>query len=382
MRVLSYTTLYPGPEQPLHGLFVKHRLDRLSEKYEVQVVAPVDILRTPRHVVNRGRAGSGVLHPWCALPPRWGKHRDGDWLFRQTWPQIRRALRLDRYDVLDLHYAYPDGFAGGRVARALNKPYVLSVRGSDLNVLARCPRRRPLIAQTVCGAAAVIAVSSALGRAAVSLGADPARVHVIPNGVDRAMFYPVDRPEARRRLGWDPRGYAVVSVGRLAPVKGFDVLIAAMEVLLARGLDVRAYIVGQGEERGALARTIASRGLGGRVVLCGPMAQADLRWCYGAADLFALMSRSEGCPNVVLEALACGTPVVGTRVGGVPDLMADGRHGALVAPGDADDAAHAMAGALNTRWDRDALAAGVASNEWSAVARRHGEVLQRAAEAA
>ncbi len=384
LRVLSFTTLYPNPGKPLHGLFVKNRVEHLAAHADVEVVAPVNVSRSlpfvgavPAQVELNGLT---VHHPPFRVIPGLLKHLDGDLLFRQAWSRMRGRLDLSGFDVLDAHYAYPDGYACMRLAREIGKPYVLSLRGSDIRVLPGLPGRREPIAQALREAAAVVGVSEDLGRLAVELGADPARVHVIPNGVDRGNFHPRPRAEARERLGWAADARVLLAVGRLVPVKGYDLLLRALSVLRRR-IDValQCFIVGEGEERGNLERLVAELDLGDIVKLPGWVVPADLPDWYNGADLFCLTSHSEGCPNVALEAMACGTPVAGTAVGGIPEVIDEGRNGVLIPDREPETAASCLGEALEARWDRDGIAGNPPVRGWEEVAEAQYDVLREAA---
>jgi glycosyltransferase involved in cell wall biosynthesis len=182
------------------------------------------------------------------------------------------------------------------------------------------PSRRRGTAEALRRADRVVAVSRDLARHVVELGADPARVHVIYNGVDAEVFRPGDRAEARRRLGLDPDRTALLYVGNLLPVKGVDVLIEAAVALDARGLDFDLHVVGKGPLRPALEARARQAGLGERVRFHGVVPHDRLPDWFRAASAFVLPSRSEGVPNVLLEAAACETPFVATAVGGVPEV--------------------------------------------------------------
>jgi glycosyltransferase involved in cell wall biosynthesis len=384
LRVLSFTTLFPNPAAPVHGLFVKNRLERMARACRLTVVAPVNLGRDPRALwrvpLKEELPNLTVYHPGYALMPGVLKHLDGRFLFAQVSRRLRRLLSPADYDVLDVHYAYPDGLAGELLARRAGKPFALSVRGSDLQLLARFPRRRRLIVEVLTRAAAVIAVSRPLADAALALGADPRTLHVIPNGVDTARFFPQNREGARRRLGCLPEARLILAVGRLVPVKGLDLLVWAVATLRDRLREpLRCYIVGTGPLRRALERLIEALRLEDQIVFTGGVPQSELAFWYNAADLLCVTSHSEGCPNVVLESLACGTPVVSTDVGGVGDLLHEGRNGLLVRTRSEVEAAASMQRALRTEWDRVAICRSPAVQDWSQGAERQVELLHRIA---
>ena len=231
------------------------------------------------------------------------------------------------------------------------------------------PSRRRSIRETLHRAAAVVAVSRPLARLAEELGADPSRVHWIPNGVDRTEFHPRSRSDARRTLGWDPGRPSVLFVGRLDPIKGVRLLLESIEELRRAGLpDVACYLAGDGPLRGEIGRRVAERGLERTVILLGPVRPDRLALCYAAADLLCLPSVSEGSPNVVLESLATGTPVVAADVGDVAELLEGAAGGAVVRERTAPGFAEGMRSVLARSWNPETTAAIVASRGWDRVA--------------
>jgi glycosyltransferase involved in cell wall biosynthesis len=212
------------------------------------------------------------------------------------------------------------------LGRSLGKPVVITARGTDVNLLPeyRVPRR--LIRGAATRAAGVVAVAEALRERLIGLGVPGDRVQVLRNGVDLDLFAPQDRAAARRELGLDAAGEIVLVVGALVALKGVDLVIRAAAALR----DATFIIAGAGPDQGALQRLARDLGVEGRVRFLGPMAQHRLAVCYSAADVLVLASAREGFPNVLLEALACGTPVVATAVGGVPEIVRERVAGRLV----------------------------------------------------
>jgi glycosyltransferase involved in cell wall biosynthesis len=245
----------------------------------------------------------------------------------------RRAVRalLDSgfdFDVIDAHYFYPDGVAAALIGRALDKPVVVTARGSDLNVIAqyRWPRRQ--IRWAARRSAQVVTVSQALKERLVGIGVDRGTVSVLRNGVDLQLFHPADRSAARRRVGFESK--TLLSVGNLIESKGHHIAIRALAALP----DLRLAVVGEGELKEELRRTAELSGVAERVTFVGSVSQGELRHYYSAADALVLASSREGMPNVVLESLACGTPVICTPVGGIPEVVSDPAAGELMAQRD------------------------------------------------
>jgi len=337
IRLLTYSTLYPNPEQPRHGVFVEQRLRHLigSGGAVSRVVAPIPWFpagRQRRSEVPRveQRHGIPVTHPRYPILPGIGMAVAPFLLAAATKREVAAQLRSG-YDfvAIDAHYFYPDGVAAALIARSLNKPLVVTARGSDVNVISRylVPRRQIAWAARRC--AAIVTVSQALGKAVIALGIPADRVTTLRNGVDLESFRPVDRAATRRRLGFD--GPTLLSVGHLAEHKGHQVAVEALAALPG----VRLVMAGDGPMEARLRRLARTLGVTDRVRFAGILPQEELLWWYGAADALVLASSREGMPNVVLESLACGTPVLATPVGGVPEIVSEPAAGVLMTGRDA-----------------------------------------------
>jgi glycosyltransferase involved in cell wall biosynthesis len=278
-------------------------------------------------------------------------------MWRSVRGRVRRVLRDFRPDCVLSYWTHPDGDAAARAAREAGVPFALRVGGSDVLVLGRDPRHRPAITRVLAAADAVIAVSHDLRAKTVALGVPAGRVHVVNQGVDADRFHPGDRAAARRKLGLPDEGPLLLWVGRMAPLKGLEVLVAAAALLRDWGVAFHLHLVGDGPARAAVAADVAARGLAGRVSFAGVRTHDELPDWYRAADLTVLSSHSEGIPNVLRESLACGTPYVSTDVGGVRELSADPTV-RLVPPKDPAAFADAVAAGL-----RDAAAGRRPANE-------------------
>jgi glycosyltransferase involved in cell wall biosynthesis len=279
--------------------------------------------RVPREEI---RDGITVLHPRYPVIPKIGMQLAPWLLARWTLGAVKRLeAEHGPFDVIDAHYLYPDGVAAAYIAQVLGKPLLITARGSDVNLIAEYtgPRRRILTAADT--ASAVITVSEALRRRLLDLGADPARVHTLRNGVNPVDFQPpVDRDASRARHGMRRR--TLLSVGNLVRAKGHHLVIESLNDLPDHDL----MIAGEGPERAALQALVTERKLHERVRFTGRVAQRELVELYGAADVLVLASSREGWPNVLLESMACGTPVAATAVGGIPELITTPAAGRLL----------------------------------------------------
>ena len=337
LRLLTFSTLYPNNMRPNHGVFVENRLRHLlaSDQADSTVVAPVPWFpsRSPRFgdwAVNAGvqrtetRNGIVVHHPRYPVLPRIGMSIAPYLLYRAALPVLRRLQASRRgFDAIDAHYAYPDGVAAVWLGQALRVPTVVTARGTDVNMIPRYAIPRALIRRMIADAAALIAVSGALRDELIALGAPPGKVTVLRNGVDTTLFRPLDRNLARDRLSLTRP--TLLSVGHLIERKGHHRVIEAMMRL--PGFDL--LIVGDGPWRGRLATLVENLGLQERVRLLGARPHAELPAIYSAADALVLASSREGWANVLLEAMACGTPVIASNIPGNPEVVRESAAGVI-----------------------------------------------------
>lgn len=338
LRVLTFTTLYPNAEKPNHGVFVENRLRQTLARHDVSatVLAPVPYFpftsqmfgsygRFARVPAAEERHDVRVYHPRYPLIPKVGMSVVPRFLYRAARATCGR-LGLDKssIDVIDAHYFYPDGVAAAMLAHDLGIPFVVTARGTDLNVLPDFPVVRRQIIWAAQQASATITVSSALKQKLLALGIDSGRAAVLRNGVDLELFKPVDRDAARRRLGLS--GHIILSVGNLVPLKGHELTIDALASLT----DSTLLIAGGGPLRDALQARAKSIGVADRVRLLGEVPHTKLAELYSAADVFVLMSEREGWANVLLEAMACGAPALATNVGGNAEIVASDAAGMLL----------------------------------------------------
>ncbi len=338
LRLLTYTSLYPNAVQPTFGVFVETRLRHLvaSGRATSQVVAPVpwfpfesrcfpiysEYARMPR---EEQRHGLRVMHPRYFLIPKIGMNVAPRLLYAATAPLVARLVAGEPgVDLIDAHYAYPDGVAAAWLGRRFGLPVVLTVRGSDVNVLSHYDAPRRKILATVRSVAGLITVSRGLKDRLVELGVADQHIVVLRNGVDLRVFQPVDKDVAMRALGLD--GHVILSVGQLVALKGLDLTIRA----LAKVPDTTLLIVGEGPERNRLEALAATAGVGHRVRFVGRVAHDRLKTFFSAANLSVLASRSEGWANVLLESMACGTPVVATDIPGTREVVGAPEAGILV----------------------------------------------------
>lgn len=311
LRLLTFTTLYPSAARPNHGVFVENRLRHLlaGGEAEATVLAPVPwfpLRGGPAAPARAIRHGIAARHPRFLATPGIGMATNPLTLFAAARAELARMVAEGFvFDVIDAHYLYPDGVAAVMLARHFGKPVVLTARGSDTSQWPQMALPGRWIRWAVARADALIAVSEGLKQGLVALGVPADKVTVLRNGVDLDAFRPpVDRAAARAALG--VTGPVLVSVGALVERKGHHLTIEALRSLPGHTL----LIAGEGPERAALESLAERLGVADRVRLLGAVPHAELPRLYGAADAMVLASSREGWANVLLESMACGTPVV------------------------------------------------------------------------
>ncbi len=364
IRTLLFSTLYPSSARPLHGLFVETRLREVLRTGDVEttVLAPVPwfpsshprwhgyatMAATPLH---ESRGGIDVLHPRYPVVPKVGMSIAPFLLAAACLRPVRRLIAGGNdFDIVDAHYFYPDGVAAVMLARHFRKRVVITARGSDINVISRYAIPRRLMQWAARHADASIGVSSALADR-IRPWTSPERVHVLRNGVDLQRFRALSREDVRRKLGVDGSPL-LLSVGHLVENKGHALVIDALAEIREHFPAAELAIVGHGPDRERLARHAASRGCADRVKLVGAVEHASMIDWYNAADVLVLASAREGWANVLLESLACGTPVAATRVGGSPELLTNDRIGRLIDRRDGPSIADAILKLLGNPPDR------------------------------
>jgi teichuronic acid biosynthesis glycosyltransferase TuaC len=306
------------------------------------------LIEVPR--VERDGEGTEILHPRVVHVPAVGRSLYGGLYAASLYATLRAEVQRFGPDVLLSAFAYPDGAAMVALGAMLGLPVVIRAMGGDIHEAPKGRLRRAQIAWAL-ARARTIAVSPAMGREIEALGAPAAQVSVIPTGVDTDVFHPVERTAARAELGLPADGPVLVAPARLSWEKGLAHLLDALPRVRAAA-PPWLLLVGEGAERGALEAQAARLGIAARVRFEGWQPEARMRLYYGAADLACLPSLNEGWPDALMESFACGCPVVASRVGGVPDIVALTGAGILVEPGDPEALAAALGDGLGRSWPR------------------------------
>lgn len=339
MHILTFTTLYPNAEQIRHGIFVEQRMRHFRDHSgdRITVVAPVPwfpfksrrfgaygaYARVPR---REERHGIEIFHPRYPVIPKLGMSL-APWLmtaFMLPWLWRLRRRTEYRFDLIDAHFFYPDGVAAVVIGKALRVPVVVTVRGNDVSLYPRWFWPRCFLRWAIPRTDAIVCVSQALKDAVLELARPSHPIEVLRNGVDLTLFRPVDGEALRAELGIS--GPMLICVGHLIERKGQHLVVEALRDIPEATL----VLVGDGPMEGALRSQVAAAGLEDRVVFCGGIEQGELSRYYSAADAMILASSREGWANVLLESMACGTPVVATEIWGTPEVVRPESGGVLV----------------------------------------------------
>lgn len=387
MKILTFSTLYPNAIKPHHGIFTETALHKVMETSAVQtiVVAPVpwfpsehrvfgDYARFARVPREEWRAGVRVLHPRYLLPPKVGMHVAPFLMALSAKRCIDTLVREGfDFDVIDAHYFYPDGVAAMLLARLFDKPVVISALGTDINLIPRYHLPRKLIQWAGTNASAVVTVCEALKTELARIGVQRHDITALRNGVDLVLFRPVDRRATRAQLGID--GFTLLSVGHLVERKGHHRVIEA----LAAMPDVSLVIAGGGPHEARLRRLASDHGVQARVRFVGVLPQDQLRHYYGACDALVLASSREGWANVLLESMACGTPVVASNIWGTPEVVRSIDAGVLMPSNTATGVVHGVRALRASYPDHGATRAYAERFSWEDTSREKVRIYTRIA---
>jgi glycosyltransferase involved in cell wall biosynthesis len=373
-RILFLSMVYPRAYDRTRGTFCYATCKALARRHELRVVSPVAWLERlkngPAADESFRRDVGPTDFPLFVYPPGIWQHAHGWWMWQSIGRSLTKAACEFQPDAILSYWADPDGTVAVRLGQRLKLPVGIIVGGSDVLLLPRQPRRRRVICRTLVAADAVFTVSRDLEDKTVALGVAAERVYVVYQGVDET-FCPGDATVARRAVGLSADRLVVLWVGKMVPVKGLEVLLDAFAIVAAANPLAMLVLVGHGPLRAAVVQQISSLGLADRVRLVGAVHSEELPNWYRAADVTVLSSHSEGIPNVLRESLACGTPYVATRVGGIAELSNEEAN-CLVPPGEAQALATAV---LNSLARRQRIPADAVQRGWQAYADRLVEVL-------
>ena len=382
MKVLVLTTVFPNCKQPTLGTFVRERMFRVAKECELKVVAPVPWFPFARYfkpnyrpIVPRNEIQQGieVYHPRFFSVPGVLKCLDGIFFFLSLLSPLRRIRDDFDFDIIDAHFAYPEGLGAVLLARFFDRPVTITLRGTIVP-LSKYLLRRVQIIYALRNATKVFSVSNSLKEKAVSLGIESSKILPIPNGVDMEKFFPMPKDETRQELGLSLEKKIIISVGGLVKRKGFHRVLAVLPAVIEKYKEILYVIVGgptvEGDLGPELKKQVKELNLDDHVHFTGSLPYDKVRKWLNTADVFCLATSNEGWANVFFEAMACGKPVVATKVGGNEEVVKSADYGILVDLNDQNQLKNAIIEALDKKWDHGKIIEYASENNWENVARK------------
>lgn len=379
LNVLALSYLFPNRAQPAYGIFVFNRLKAIQNFCNIKVIAPIQwypLIHRVRGVLWGANiplrdefGGMEVYHPRFPVIPRYLKWIDAVTYFLAARSVVKNLKIREsfEFDLVDVHWTYPDIVAGYILARKYDRRFIVTVRGHEALYLGENTLRRRMVTYLLRKADFVITLSDELRSLVLNLGIAPEKASVILNGVDLSRFHPLDRDACRQQLDLPTRSKIIISVGRLTEGKGHHELVRIMPDI-SKAEDVQLYIIGgvnPEDDFSHVLRAMITNLKLKNVHLIEQVEHEMLPSWYNAADLFCLATKREGCPNVVLEALSCGTPVVVTDVGAVSQMVVRGKNGYLVRFDELTSLGEIIRLSLNQKWNRQEIAANMQNRGWS-----------------
>jgi teichuronic acid biosynthesis glycosyltransferase TuaC len=381
IKVLALSYLFPNSKNPGYGVFVFNRLKAVAKQCDVKVIAPLQWFPL-FNKYRRAAGGKGignyekfggldVFYPRFLSIPKFFKWFDSVAYFLSVIPAVCHLKYKEKYDfdVVDVHWTYPDILAGYLISRFYRKKLIITIRGKEALYPGEAGGRKIILNWLLKKADVVVNLSFELKDLVQKIGVKSDRAKVIYNGVDLEQFSYVDKLKARDYLNLPTDKKILLSVGRFTKQKGHQVLVRCLPEVLS-DFDVELYLVGginpEDDYSLQLKKLVADNGLK-NVHFIENVNHDELKYWYAAADLFCLASAGEGCPNVVLEAMACGCPVVVSNVGAVSDLVREGESGFVV---DLHrwNWSQRIEEALSQLWDRKQIAQQMNEMSWDACA--------------
>jgi len=359
MKVLIITNLFPNNMQPGKGIFNKHQFKALQKFCDIRIVSPLAWFPLmpkktqsfiKRIVDEETIDGINVVHPRYFMVSKIGRYIHGYLYYWGIKKSVERIRKEFSFDAVFATWAYPDAFAGVIVAKKYDCPLIVKVHGTDINVLPNYYWQKKMIQSSLNFADKIISVSRLLKVKMEALGIKGEKIELISNGVDKAIFKPMNQKDCRKKLSLSNAHQHILFVGNLVPIKGIRYLVEAMKDVPG---DYILHVIGEGTEFQLLQDKINEWNISKKIIFHGRVDHPMIPEWLNAVDVLCLPSLNEGCPNVVLESLSCQTPVVGTNVGAIPDFVDDDSKGRIVEPLNAQLLAKAIQDVIQNKSDKN-----------------------------
>ncbi|MFQ3188936.1 MAG: glycosyltransferase involved in cell wall biosynthesis [Paraglaciecola sp.] len=350
-KLLIVTNLYPLPWEPNRASFNRQQFEHLKKTFDIALIIPVafaDYFKHRKVIVNTDK----IRYVPSFYIPKIGRRFNGHYMYHSIMATSSRWIKTFAPDKVLGSWVFPEGLAVQKIAKKLNIPYFIKAHGSDVNAHADNPVRSKIIKQVANNSSGVLSVSQALASKMIDMGVEGKKIHVIYNGVDKAMFTPTTPNED---LTGQSYSRTITFIGNLKKEKGVHELLSAFGKIKAEHLDLKLSFIGNGPEESTLKLKAESMGIADSVRFLGSISHDKLPQIMCNSTLIALPSYAEGVPNVVLESISCGTPVVVTNVGGIPEVVCDGMNGFIAQPKNVESLHKAFSCALSHTWDKEMI---------------------------
>ena len=369
LRVMVLTSIFPNQNEPAKGIYIFHIVQSLKKYCRVKVVAPVPFFPSwfPSNRYGHyaqiksfeNQDGIEVYHPRIVVPPKVGRPLYGFLYAIFLFKHFKKIVAGEASDIILAYWAYPDGFAAAVLAGVLKKKLIVGARGCDVNDQDNILGKRFLLHWALNRSELVFSVSASMKKTIENLGIDNTKIRVIPNGISDEFNPPIYEKRNRN---------TILYCGRISSEKGVQYLIEAARILKNNGVDFRIELIGDGPDRQKIQDLTRSFDLMERITFKGEIPPESVAPAMRKAYLLCLPSIREGWPNVVMESLACGCPVVASRVGGVPEIIKNNELGILVPSRDPIALAEALKEGLKRSWDRSYISSYARKRTWNTVA--------------
>ncbi|MCF6202815.1 MAG: glycosyltransferase family 4 protein [Methylococcaceae bacterium] len=369
-KILAFTNLFPRDWEPNRATFNRQQFQKIAEDFKVEVIVPVawtDMLIAWKNkklsLSSKDWGGVRATYIPYFFIPRFARWSYGFTMLLSSVFIVSKLIGSERPDVIFATWVYPDAFAAVCLGRLFNIPVVVKVHGSDINEQPKLTGVAMQVSWVLRQASKIVSVSKDLAIKVIDLGAENKQVKVIYNGVDSSVFFPRNQQECRETLSLNKDVKIILYVGNLKKSKGCLELLKAFSIYNQEKNPTELVFVGDGPCKEAIQNQIKGLELDDSIHAVGQKKHELLPIWMGAADLIVLPSHAEGVPNVLLEAMACGRPVVATTVGGIPEVVPD-KCGVLVAPHDAILLHKAINDALQQKWVFDEIVRHASQFSW------------------
>lgn len=378
-NLIVFSSLFPSDKRPGAGLFIRERMFRVAKQLPITVVSPVPwfpfqgVIRywkpyfRPQPKRYEEQKGIKVYYPKFLSIPGLLKNWDGFFMALGSWVLLSKLKKQQGFNLIDAHFAYPDGYAATLLGKWLNVPVTITLRGTEVP-LSEFPARKSRMIKALENATKVFSVSNSLKDHVAGLGSDKDKIEVVGNGVDIDAFYPVDKNNARKELSIPQEAKVMISVGGLVDRKGFHRVLEVMPILIEQFPTLIFLIVGGDSPEGGIREKLESQvqqlNLQNHVRFLGALSTEELKVPLSAADVFVLATANEGWANVFLEAMACGLPVITTDVGGNQEVVNSDELGTIVPFGKPEALQIALTNAIERQWDNAAILSYAKENTW------------------